>query len=188
MGPRLFVATALLMLLAACRQDMHDQPKAEPLEPSGFFDDHRASRPIPPGTVARGHLEADTALYGGIERGAPVEEFPFAVSHETLARGRERYDIFCSPCHDRTGGGRGMIVQRGFKQPPALSDARLRQVPAGYLFQVVSNGFGQMPGYSTQVPARDRWAIVAYVKALQLSQHATLADVPEARRAELEKQ
>ena len=182
------VGGALLALLAACRQDMHDQPKLEPLEPSRFFDDQRASRPIPPGTVARGHLEADTALYAGVVGGAMVEEFPFAVSHETLARGRERYDIFCSPCHDRTGGGRGMIVQRGFKQPPPLHDARLRDVPAGYLFQVIGNGFGVMPGYAAQVPARDRWAIAAYVRALQLSQHATLADVPEARRAELEKQ
>jgi mono/diheme cytochrome c family protein len=188
MRTALAAAILVALLVPGCRQDMHDQPKYEPLEASRFFDDARASRPIPPGAVARGHLEADTALHRGTVGGALVDQFPFPVTREVLERGRERYDIFCSPCHDRTGGGRGMIVQRGFKQPPRLADSRLREAPHGYLFQVIANGFGTMPRYAKQIPARDRWAIVAYVRALQLSQHATLADVPEGRRAELESQ
>jgi mono/diheme cytochrome c family protein len=175
------------MLAAGCRQDMHDQPKYQPLEYSSFFEDGRASRQLPPGVVARGHLEADTAFYKGTVGGALVDEFPFPVTREVLERGRERYDIYCSPCHDRTGSGRGMIVQRGFRQPPPLYDARLRDVPAGYLFQVITNGFASMPSYAPQISARDRWAIVGYVRALQLSQHATLDDVPSDRRADLEK-
>jgi mono/diheme cytochrome c family protein len=185
---RLLGASALLLTLAACRQDMHDQPKYQPFEYSPFFDDHRASRPIPPGTVARGHLEADTALYKGMVGSALVEEFPSPVTREVMERGHERFDIYCSPCHDRVGSGHGMIVQRGFKQPPALTDQRLRDIPVGYLFQTVSNGFGTMPGYAAQIPARDRWAIVAYVRALQLSQHAVIDDVPPEERADLEKQ
>ena len=181
------VAMLLAFWMGGCRQDMHDQAKYQPFEYSPFFEDHRASRPIPPGTVARGHLEADSALYKGVLNGAPVDVFPAPVTREVLERGRERFDIYCSPCHDRTGSGRGMIVQRGFKQPPALDEQRLRDVPVGYLFQVITNGFGQMPSYAAQIPARDRWAIVAYERALQLSQRATLDDVPPEHRAELEK-
>jgi len=178
---------ALLTLFAAgCRQDMHDQPRYEPYEQSSFFDDRRASRPIPPHTVARGHLEADTALYTGLAAGTLVEEFPFPVTREVIERGRDRYDIYCSPCHDRVGTGRGMIVRRGFKQPPPLHDQRLRESPNGYIFQVITNGFATMPSYALQITAQDRWAIVAYIRALQLSQHASAGEIPSEKRAALE--
>jgi len=165
---------------------MHDQPKYQPLERSTFFDDQRASRPLGPGTVARGHLEADSAFYLGTSGEGVVEEFPVPVTHSLLERGRERYDIYCSPCHDRTGTGFGMIVQRGFKQPPSMHDERLRDVPVGYLFQVIGNGFGVMPSYAAQIPAADRWAIVGYIRALQFSQAASLDDVPAEERQKLE--
>lgn len=185
--PSWFVAV-LLLLVAACRQDMHDQPRYDPFEHSRFFDDRRAARPLVPGTVARGRLYEDDALFRGLAAGAPVEEVPLEISTELLARGRERYDIYCSPCHDRAGTGSGMIVRRGFKRPPSFHEERLRQSPAGYFFQVISSGFGAMSGYAAQIPVADRWAIVAYIRALQLSQRATLADVPEEERLRLEQQ
>jgi mono/diheme cytochrome c family protein len=166
---------------------MHDQPRYEPLETSSFFDDHRASRPVLPGTVARGQLDEDDAFHTGSRDGALVSELPVPVTAELLARGRERYDIYCSPCHDRVGYGRGMIVQRGYKEPPSFHQERLREVPAGYLYQAITNGFGVMPSSAVQVHERDRWAIVAYLRALQLSQNARESDVPPERRADLEK-
>jgi mono/diheme cytochrome c family protein len=178
------LATGLLAL-AGCRQDMHDQPRYEAYEASAFFKDGRASRPPVPGTVARGHLREDALLHTGRVGAAFAETFPFPVTREVLARGRERYDIYCSPCHDRVGTGRGMIVQRGYKQPSSFHVERLRALPPGYFFQVVTQGFGVMPGYAAQVPPRDRWAIVAYVRALQLSQHAAVADLPPGERARL---
>jgi len=177
------LAGALALVAAGCRQDMHDQPKYEAFERSRFFDDQRSSRPLVPGTVARGHLDDDAILYTGASASGPVALNPLPVTSELLRRGQERYNIYCSPCHDRVGDGLGMIVQRGFKQPPTLHDDRLRSMPDGYFFQVMTNGFGTMPSYAPQVPVKDRWAIVAYIRALQLSQHATLADVPEADRA-----
>ncbi|MGH7790085.1 MAG: c-type cytochrome [Candidatus Binatia bacterium] len=179
----LLLAGALALAAAGCRQDMHDQPKYEPFERSHFFDDQRASRPLVPGTVARGHLRDDVVLYTGASAAGPVALNPLPVTSELLRRGHERYDIYCSPCHDRVGTGLGMIVQRGYKQPTSLHDERLRRMPDGYFFQVMTNGFGTMPTYAPQVPVKDRWAIVAYIRALQLSQHATLADVPEEDRA-----
>jgi mono/diheme cytochrome c family protein len=167
---------------------MHDQPKYQPLERSAFFDDQRASRPVLPGTVARGQLREDEAFYTGTAGGAPVEEFPFPVTREVLARGRERYDVYCSPCHDRVGYGGGMIVQRGYQRPPSFHQERLREVPVGYLFQAITNGFGVMPRYAPQIHERDRWAIVAYLRALQLSQNAELADVPAGERSKLEEE
>jgi mono/diheme cytochrome c family protein len=174
-----------LALLAGCRQDMHDQPKYEAFERSSFFADLRASRPLEPGVVARGHLDEDQAFFTGTTANGPLTTNPLPLSREVLLRGQERYNIYCSPCHDRVGSGEGMIVQRGYKQPPSLHDPRLRAVPDGYFFQVMSNGFGTMPTYAPQVPVRDRWAIVAYIRALQLSQHATVADVPAAEQARL---
>ncbi len=177
---------ALVVLGVGCRQDMHDQPKYQPLEASAFFADGRASRPVVPGTVARGQLREDSRLYAGRDSaGSFVEEVPFSVTRAVLDRGHERYDIYCSPCHDRVGNGNGMIVQRGFKRPPSLHEERLRDTPDGYFFQVVTEGFGAMKGYAAQVPPRDRWAIVAYIRALQLSQHAVLAEWPLETRAEL---
>lgn len=179
------VALALLVL-PACRQDMHDQPKIEALEASPFFDDDQGARTPPQHTVARGALQADDLLYRGRgPGGAPAEGFPFPISAEALSRGRVRYDAFCSPCHDRAGTGRGMVVQRGFKQPPSLHIPRLRQVPPGYHFQIITNGFGQMSGYASQISPRDRWMIVAYIRALQLSQGARQAELAPMDRAAL---
>ena len=178
---------ALAPALLACRQDMHDQPKYEPLEASRFFADGQASRPLPAGTVARGSVGADSAYARGVDsEGRFVGDFPVWVDAPLLRRGRERYDVFCSPCHDRVGTGRGMIVRRGFKQPPSFHDPRLVAAPPGYVFDVISNGFATMPSYAAQVPVADRWAIVAYLRALQLSQAAPLADVPAAERGKLD--
>jgi cbb3-type cytochrome c oxidase subunit III len=179
---------ALLLLLcvtAGCRQDMHDQPKVEALEASTFFPDGRASRPLVPGTVARGQLREDTHLYEGKVSGKPAETFPFPIDLKTLERGQQRYNIYCSPCHDRVGNGNGMVVRRGFRPPPSYHIERLRRVPPGYLYDVITYGFGAMQDYAAQIPVRDRWAIVAYVRALQLSQNATLNEVPESERPNL---
>jgi mono/diheme cytochrome c family protein len=139
-----------------------------------------------PGVVARGHLDEDQAFYTGSTGGTPVQTNPLPFSRDVLLRGQERYNIYCSPCHDRVGSGEGMIVLRGYKQPPTFHDERLRKVPDGYLFQVMTRGFATMPSYAAQVEPRDRWAIVAYIRALQLSQHAALSDVPEPDRAALQ--
>jgi mono/diheme cytochrome c family protein len=179
------VCLAAGLLLAGCRQDMHDQPKYKPLARSDFFADQRASRPLVEGTISRGHLREDTLRFTGKTDGKPVDLFPYPVTAEVMARGRERFDIFCSPCHGRTGAGDGMVVQRGFRRPPTYHQDRLRQVPAGYIFDVITNGFGLMPDHAQQIPVDDRWAIVAYVRALQRSQQASVADVPPAERAGL---
>ncbi len=173
----LLAATALGAALAGCRQDMHDQPKLKPLAKSDFFADGQASRTPPADTVARGFLRADKALYTGSEGGDFVSAFPLKVDRQVLKRGEERFDIFCSPCHDRLGSGRGMIVRRGYKQPPSFHDDRLRQAKPGYLFDVITNGFNVMPSYASQIPPEDRWAIVAYIRALQLSQNEHLSDL-----------
>lgn len=157
---------------AGCRQDMHDQPSYQPLEASGFFPDGRSARQPVAGTVARGQLDEDTLRHTGKVEGAFAREFPSPVDARMLARGRQRFDIFCAPCHDRLGEGRGMIVLRGFPAPPSFHIDRLRNVEEGYLFDVMTNGFGRMQGYAAQVPVEDRWAIVAYIRALQLSQAA----------------
>jgi mono/diheme cytochrome c family protein len=175
----------VLLALSGCRQDMHDQPKYEPLEESSFFADGQASRAPVPGTVARGQLRDDTLLYTGKEGAAQATVFPFRVDDGMMRRGRERFDIFCAPCHGRTGDGDGMVVQRGFQRPPPLAHERLRAAPVGHLFDVMTNGFGAMPDHAAQIPPRDRWAIAAYVRALQLSAHATLDDVPPAERSKL---
>jgi hypothetical protein len=176
-------------LLTGCRQDMQDQPKFIPLRPSSFFDDGRSERPLVEGTVARGHLDADTAFYTGKVDGKPVDTFPFPITHAVLNRGQDRFNIYCAPCHDRMGTGLGMIVRRGFDHPPPPSYHidRLRQAPDGYLFDVITNGLGAMPDYAAQINAADRWAIVAYVRALQYSQHASVNDVPADARTELSK-
>jgi len=174
-----------LFSLAACRQDMHDQPKYKPYRASTFFDDGRGSRPLIADTVARGHLDDDEQLYTGKVGADFATTFPFAVTQDVLARGRERFNIYCTPCHDRTGSGNGMIVRRGYRRPPSFHIDRLRLAQPGYLFDVVTRGFGAMPDYATQIPVTDRWAIVAYIRALQLSQHATMADVPPAEQSKL---
>jgi len=183
---KLAALAVALLSLSACRQDMHDQPKFIPLRPTDFFGDGRSERPLIEGTVARGHLNDDAALYTGKgPDGKPVDEFPFPVTKDVLERGQARFNVYCAPCHDRQGEGNGMIVRRGFRRPPSYHIDRLRQVPNGYLFDVISTGIGAMQDYSAQVPVRDRWAIVAYIRALQLSHHATIEDVPPANRAQL---
>lgn len=170
---------------AACRLDMHVQPKYKPYDPSTFFDDGRSARPLVPGTVARGHLRLDEHLYTGKVNGAVADSFPFPIARKDLERGRERYNIYCTPCHDYLGTGRGMIVLRGFQQPPSYHLDRLRQAPVGHFFDVMTNGYGAMKSYSDRVSPEDRWRIAAYVRALQLSEHATLADVPANERPQL---
>ncbi len=172
------VLSLALLALAGCRQDMHNQPKFKPLRENDFYADGRSARPIIEGTVARGDLQEDSYYYTGKINGQYGTQFPMPVTKEVLDRGEERYNIYCSPCHSRVGDGRGMIVQRGFKQPPSYHIDRLRNAPVGHFFDVITNGFGAMSEYKSQVPVADRWAIVAYIRALQFSQNATRADVP----------
>ncbi|HKC11098.1 MAG TPA: cytochrome c [Vicinamibacteria bacterium] len=180
---------ALLAIVAAligCRQDMHDQPRYKPLARSEFFSDHRSARPLLPGTVARGQLREDQVFFTGKEGGEFTKTLPLPVSADLLARGRAQFQTFCAPCHGRVGRGDGMVVQRGFRRPPSYHIDRLRETPVGYYFDVITNGFGAMSDYAAQVPVKDRWAIVAYIRALQLSQHATLGEVPAAARGQLQ--
>lgn len=170
---------------AGCRQDMHDQAKVEPLETSEFYADGRASREPVAGTVARGQLHEDLLRQTGKVGGQPVEEYPYPVTRALLDRGAERYNIFCSPCHDRMGTGNGIVVQRGFPKAASFHAKRLREAKTGYIFEVIGNGFGRMAGYGAQIPVDDRWAIVAWVRTLQVSQAATLEDVPEPERSRL---
>ncbi|HEV7517200.1 MAG TPA: cytochrome c [Thermoanaerobaculia bacterium] len=183
------MAFVALSLAAGCRQNMHNQAKYIPLRESDMFADGTSARPLPAHTVARGFLRADSGLYTGLARdGKPVPDFPSSlpVTREVLLRGEQRYNIFCSPCHDRAGTGRGMVVQRGYKQPPSFHIDRLRTSPVGYLYNVITEGFGVMPSYASQIPPEDRWAIVAYVRALQLSQNARLADLSPEERQKLD--
>jgi mono/diheme cytochrome c family protein len=173
-------------LFAGCRQDMHDAPRYEPLEASTFFRDGRGSRTLVANTVARGTLREDEHLYAGKINGELTDMFPMPVTADVMARGRERFNAFCSPCHGRTGQGNGMVVQRGFRAPPSYHEERLRNAPVGYYFDVMTHGFGAMPDYASQVPVADRWAIAAYIRALQVSQRATVDEVPAERRAELD--
>jgi mono/diheme cytochrome c family protein len=202
-----------LALTAGCRQDMHDQPKYRPLraiDPFGSIKDERSARPLVEGTVARGHLRDDVEFYTGKLAGATssvapqpqgaaqaasqgasqtyqgfVTEFPIAITAADLDRGQDRFNISCALCHGLTGEGNGMIVRRGFRRPPSYDEERLRQAPVGYLFDVITNGFGTMPEYASEISPEDRWKIVAYVRALQLSARGTVADVPADQRVRL---
>ena len=172
------IAVVGFALLGGCT-DMKDQPRYEPLEETTFFEDGRSARMLVEGTVARDHLYADDHLHRGLdEQGRFATEFPFPVTEKVLARGQGRYDIFCSPCHAQTGAGDGMIVRRGYKRPSSFHTDRLRAAEPGYIFDVISNGFGDMSSYASQVRHADRWAIVAYIRALQLSGHTPVASVP----------
>jgi hypothetical protein len=181
---RALVALAAMCALG-CRLDMHTQPKYKPDDPSTFFSDGRANRPEVADTVARGHLRSDELLYTGHVKGVVADQFPFPITRQVLERGQARYNIYCSPCHDYTGSGRGMIVQRGFPPPPSYHSDGLRQAPAGHFFEVMTEGYGAMYSYAGRITPEDRWAIVAYIRALQRSQHATLDDMPAAERAKL---
>jgi len=182
---RLFTGLALAacgLLLAGCqiRQDMADQPKYKPLTPSSFFADGRSERTAPDNTVPRGALE-DDALFVPKDSNA----FPLELTPQVMQRGKDRYAIFCTPCHGIQGDGNGMVSMRGMKHPPTYHQDRLRQVPNGYLYDVITNGFGGMLSYSAQIPPRDRWAIVAYVRALQLSRNAPVSELPADLRDKL---
>ena len=175
-----------LLLSVGCRQDMHDQPRYEAFEASDFFEDGRASRPLVEGTVAQGQLQLDEAFYTGKVNGELIGTLPVPLTRQLLARGQERFDIYCSPCHDRAGSGQGIVVRRGFRRPPSFHIDRLREVPIGHFFEVITKGFGAMMDYAVHVTPHDRWAIAAYIRALQLSQYATLDDVPTAERQRLQ--
>jgi mono/diheme cytochrome c family protein len=176
-------AAVCLIFGAGCdylKQDMANQPKNRPLSPSPSFEDGRSARPLVENTVERGAL-ANDALF------VPKDSnnFPLPVNLDLLDRGEERYKIFCSPCHGLQGDGNGMVAMRGMKQPPSYHQDRLRQAPNGYFYDNITNGFGQMLGYSAQIPPRDRWAIIAYIRALQLSRNAKVADLPAELREKL---
>jgi mono/diheme cytochrome c family protein len=176
--------SAVALGFASCnpiRQDMANQPKNRPLSPSDFFTDGRSERPLVENTVAHGSLADDELVVA-----KDSNTFPLPVTEELLVRGRQRYGIFCSPCHGLQGDGQGMAAVRGMKHPPSYHDDRLRKSPNGYFFDVITNGFGGMLGYSAQIPPRDRWAIVAYVRALQLSRNAKVSDLPAELRQKLE--
>jgi mono/diheme cytochrome c family protein len=164
---------AALLALAGCNKDMADQPRYEVLERSNFFADGSAMRIPPAGTVARGMLRIDEHRYRGRVNGQLADTFPFPVEQALLERGRERYQIYCTPCHDQTGSGQGMVVRKGFPAPPSFHIDRLREVPVGHFFDVITHGFGRMYDYSAQLPPDDRWAVAAYIRVLQLSQNAS---------------
>jgi hypothetical protein len=184
MGSRILRTTTALVLgmtaliVTGCRQDMHDQPKFIPLRMSDFYADKRSARPIMENTVARGQLKDDTYFYTGKIGNQEGEVMPFPVTADVLARGQQRYNIYCTPCHSEIGDGHGMVVQRGYRPPPSYHTDRLRKAPIGHFFDVITNGFGAMPDYAAQIPVADRWAISAYIRALQLSQNAQQSDLP----------
>ena len=186
-GGWLLAALGLLVTCAGCRLDMHVQPRYNPYDPSDFFGDGLSARLPVPGTVPRGELTLgpQELLYTGKVNGQPSDAFPYAVTQEIVDRGRERYNVFCSPCHGFVGEGDGMIVQRGFRHPPSFHEDRMRTAPAGHYFDVITNGFGVMYPYGYRVSPPDRWAIIAYIRALQLSRQVPIADVPDAERAKL---
>jgi mono/diheme cytochrome c family protein len=221
MPPRAAVVLALVAcLLPACQQRMAEQPSARPDQPSAFFGDGRAARPVVAGTVARGHLRADLHLYTGRvpdATGAPafsialvgsaftnpraalavalagqdppaVDTFPYPITREILQHGRHRYMIYCVVCHDPLGTGRGMIVERGYTAPQSYHIERLRTAPVGHFFEVITKGYGSMPAYRIQIPPRDRWAIAAYVRVLQHSQHFPESALTAAMRQDWQKQ
>jgi mono/diheme cytochrome c family protein len=174
---------AAAALLSGCRIDMHVQPRQNPLSRSDFFADQRSARPPVEGTIARGHLRADTYFYTGKVGTNPGDYLPFPATREVLERGRERYNIYCAPCHSRVGDGNGFIPSRGFaRKPPSYHIERLQKAPLGYFYDVMTNGFGIMSDYASQISPQDRWNIVAYIRALQLSQNATAADVPAGQK------
>lgn len=184
-----FALVLAASLASGCRRDMFHQPISKPLEPSDFFlDNHMASRPLVPHTIARGHLEANDAYYRGMVGSNLVTTFPFPITTAVMERGRERFEIYCAPCHGRTGDGNGMVVQRGFPPPPSYHIDRLRAAPVGHFYDVITRGYGIMYSYAARVEPADRWAIAAYIRALQKSHYAPLKELPASDRAKLETQ
>jgi len=174
------LSLAAALALAGCRRnpDMAQQPKYQPYEPSEFFADGSSARPIVEGTVSRDERRVGTLLHTGMIDGKLADVFPFPITAADMRRGQERFNIYCSVCHGRLGDGQGMIVQRGFKQPPSFHEQRLREAPAGHFYDVITHGYGGMYSYAARVNSEDRWRIAAYIRALQLSQNAQTADVP----------
>jgi mono/diheme cytochrome c family protein len=186
-GRRIRFAFLLLsaLCLLTCRQRMAVQPKYDPLEPSDFFADGMSARPRIPGTVARGEIELVGYVATGKINGQDGDGFPFPITIQVMNRGQERYNIYCSACHGKVGDGNGMIPSRGYRRPPSYHTDTLRAAKNGHFFDVITNGFGAMPSYAQQVPVHDRWAIIAYVRALQISQHGTIEDLPPDMRGSL---
>jgi len=177
---------AVAAFFVGCHTDMYDQPRYEPLEHSDFFHDGRSSRPLVEGTVPYQQPLQDTPFATGRSDGALVQDMPIPVDLTLLKRGEERFNIYCSVCHGRTGEGDGMIVQRGYRRPPSFHTDRLRGLPVGHFFDIMTNGYGVMPSYAKQISTNDRWAIVAYVRALQFSQFAEANSLPESLRQSLQ--
>ena len=179
--PKVLPFSLAVLMLVGCRQDMHDQPRFKPLAKNDFYADLRSARPLIEGTVARGQLHEETYFYTGTvgNSSTPGDYMPFPVTKEVLERGQLRFNIYCAPCHSRLGDGNGIVPAHGFpRKPPSYHIERLRKAPVGYFYGVITHGFGIMPDYSAQVSPKDRWAIVAYIRALQLSQNATADDTP----------
>jgi mono/diheme cytochrome c family protein len=185
-GWAFLLSLTAFLLLTGCGNDMTDQPRHEPFEGSTFFDDGMSARPLVPGTVARGQARLDSHLYTGKREGKFAATFPVPVTRETLGRGKELFTVYCSVCHDRVGNGRGMVVQRGFPAPHSFHEPHMLGGPAGYYFDVITNGKDPMPSYASRIRPRDRWAVVAYIRALQFSQRAVLKDLPPEDRSRLE--
>lgn len=180
------VVFSILPCVTACRQDMHNQPRYKPFAETDFFGDRRSARPTLEDTVARGQLRIDQARFTGKQGGQNVSFFPIQISKADVLRGQDRFNIYCSPCHGRLGDGNGMIANRGFRHPPTYHSDRLRNMPIGHFFDVVTNGYGAMPSYASRVPVDDRWRIASYIRALQLSQNASRNDVPPEKLPELQ--
>jgi cytochrome c5 len=181
----LSVALIILATMSGCVQQMASQPHLRPLEQSAFFEHGQAARPLAPGTVASGFTRENFRLEESTDYDPNAEEMPFPLTREVMERGRERFDIYCAACHARTGTGDGPVVLRGFSHPPSFHTDALRAAPLGHFYDVMTKGFGAMPSYAVQIPPRDRWAIAAYIRALQLSQHATVDDVAAEYRDQL---
>ena len=189
---KLGLASAALLLVSGCTRDWKSQPismwnesRYKPYEATTFFPDNTTSRPTVRGSVARGQLRTDEAFFNGTQNGVLVTQFPFQLNKETLDRGKQRYEIYCAPCHGEGGAGNGMIVQRGFSKPPDYTETRLVNAPVGHFYDVITNGYGSMYSYAARVPPRDRWAIAAYIRVLQRHRGATVADVPAGKQSEL---
>jgi mono/diheme cytochrome c family protein len=182
----LVTALAFSILGTSCRNGMVNQQHLKPLAEETFFKDGSGARPIPPHTIARGQLNEDQPFFEGKSDGQLVATFPVSVTRQMIGHGRESFDVYCSVCHGRTGEGDGMIVERGFPAPPSLHEERLRNAPVGHFFDVITNGYGIMYPFASQVTTEDRWAIIAYLRALQLSQHATLDDADPTHRKQLQ--
>jgi len=182
------LVASLITFFPGCRRDMQDQPKFKPYRGTKFFGDERSARPLVAGTVARGQLQEEGLLAAAKSGPAFADAIPMPVDEALLRRGQERYTIYCTPCHGRLGRGDGMVVRRGYRQPSSFHVDRLRAQPAGYFFDAISHGFGAMPDYAAQIAVADRWAIVAYVRALQLSQNVPASELTPEARAQLEKE